>query len=671
MEGEVRQGSFGNNTTVNSYAWGSGNNPAYFFLGMPSTTENPTQTGYVQPVHSKKVTIRFDAPVTNPVLAIASLGSGATTAKMLFSRKFAILSKSTQLTASTSANGYELSGTEGIGTIQLCGTFDSSTPLEYTITAPETWFTVSVGLTDYKEPTIDNNSCGSDVSIDGVNPTLVSSLPTDDATGVSLDSSITLTFSEDISYAGGTIKLYKSGGTLVETFTNFSISGATVTLNPSSDLDAGTGYYIQISSDAFTDSSGNAYAGISDTATLNFSTTTSPEYSYIDLCGVVNQTPSIAAAEYPIGTSTGNTGSGITFTTCAYSSGTMGSVMLNGSLTSLVDNGASLPTNITIDIPDITGQKTVYALLNNYFGTLDANEYQFAVNFTDGTSVSFDAIGGTDTRDFNQNIATSNSVGANTTAWWTNYTSGSTSYQRLDVRQFDISAHANKTVTSVTLTQVHPKDTVMLSGLTFTVNRMGALIDGDPSVDGVSSGKVVNGSSDLTLTLPASMQGNTTSYQVLANTGTTPSVSGTISGDVRVTLSVDAGTIAITSTAGLTAPTGYTTAQWSGATELSFIGSLADVNAALATLQHKGPAATISGSVSSADAFYLASTGSYYQFIPFNGSFKTWAESLADARTKTLNGLTGYLAHVTTQEEKDFLVAKAGLGTPAWLGGYA
>lgn len=450
-------------TSSNNATWVNGENPAESFdttlLSSPNGEDRLDQTGYTLQEY-KHHTIAFNSPVDGVVMGIWSLGGGQVSS-LLFSEDFEIVDTETSgLTKVITPEGYELVGTANstggaAGLIQFYGSNISQ--ITYTVTRPEIYSGVSVALTTNTL----TGSGGATKTIDVTRPTLTSSNPADDATGVAVASDITLTFNENIVDNGGNVKLYKADGTLFETFTSFSISGATVTLNPSSDLDPETGYYIQISSDAFADATGNAYVGIADATTLNFVT------------------------------------------------------------------------------------------------------------------------------------------------------------------------------------------------------------------DGITAGTAVNGSSDLTLTLPGSMQGNVTAYQLLADTGTTPAVSGTISGNVRVTLSVDAGTLAITTKTNLTAPTGYTTTQWDGATEVSFVGSLTDVNAALATLQHKGPGATISGSVSSADAFYLASTGSYYQFVSFGGSFKTWTESLADARTKTLNGLTGYLAHVTTQEEKDFLVAKAGLGTPAWLGGYA
>jgi len=46
----------------------------------------------------------------------------------------------------------------------------------------------------------------------------------------------------------------------------------TVTLDPTSDLLDATGYYVQVAASAIEDLSGNAYAGIDDKTTFNFTT---------------------------------------------------------------------------------------------------------------------------------------------------------------------------------------------------------------------------------------------------------------------------------------------------------------------------------------------------------------------------------------------------------------
>ena len=48
-------------------------------------------------------------------------------------------------------------------------------------------------------------------------------------------------------------------------------------MNPSSNLDTSTSYYVLIDSASFKDAAGNSYAGISDKTSLNFTTGSDPD----------------------------------------------------------------------------------------------------------------------------------------------------------------------------------------------------------------------------------------------------------------------------------------------------------------------------------------------------------------------------------------------------------
>ena len=121
----------------------------------------------------------------------------------------------------------------------------------------------------------ESDAIGSDTTA----PTLSSSTPADNATAVATDSNIVLNFSEAVDVESGNIVIYKSSDdSEAETFNVASsglISGSGSTqiiINPSSDLEEQTEYYVQIASTAFDDASSNDYAGISDTTTLSFTT---------------------------------------------------------------------------------------------------------------------------------------------------------------------------------------------------------------------------------------------------------------------------------------------------------------------------------------------------------------------------------------------------------------
>jgi len=114
-------------------------------------------------------------------------------------------------------------------------------------------------------------------------PTLLSSTPADGASDAEVSNNLVLTFSETIAAGSGLISLYRADGTLVESFNvatsggsaggSVAFSGSAVTINPSADLVRGSGYYLQVAATAIRDGAGNAYAGINDATSLNFTTT--------------------------------------------------------------------------------------------------------------------------------------------------------------------------------------------------------------------------------------------------------------------------------------------------------------------------------------------------------------------------------------------------------------
>lgn len=107
------------------------------------------------------------------------------------------------------------------------------------------------------------------------NPYVTEFSPQDNATGVAVDTSFSITFNEAV-YAGtGNIELYNGEG-IVEQFDVASdVTGfetATISFTPSSSLSAGDDYYIMIDSTAIVDGESNPYAGIDDATTWNFTT---------------------------------------------------------------------------------------------------------------------------------------------------------------------------------------------------------------------------------------------------------------------------------------------------------------------------------------------------------------------------------------------------------------
>lgn len=118
---------------------------------------------------------------------------------------------------------------------------------------------------------------------------LTSSTPADNATSINPTNNIVLTFNENIQIGSGKITIVKgspTGTTTTSTSTTsnisidvtdtsqVSISQNTLTINPSIDLDNATNYSVKIDSTAIKSatSTSRTFSGISDTTTLNFST---------------------------------------------------------------------------------------------------------------------------------------------------------------------------------------------------------------------------------------------------------------------------------------------------------------------------------------------------------------------------------------------------------------
>ena len=107
-------------------------------------------------------------------------------------------------------------------------------------------------------------------------PTLTSSTPADDAPGVAIDANIVLNFSENVNAVSGNITIKKtSDNSTVETISvtsgQVTGSGSTeITVNPTSNFDNNTQYYVLIDDTSFDNSSSGSYAGISSTTALSF-----------------------------------------------------------------------------------------------------------------------------------------------------------------------------------------------------------------------------------------------------------------------------------------------------------------------------------------------------------------------------------------------------------------
>jgi hypothetical protein len=112
----------------------------------------------------------------------------------------------------------------------------------------------------------------------GTPPSIANLSPADGAVEVAVDTVLAATFNKNIAAGSGQLMLKNlTDGTQsaidVTDGTQVSISGSTLTINPTNDLLLGKAYAIQISSGAIVDTFGGAFAGISNDTTWNFTTT--------------------------------------------------------------------------------------------------------------------------------------------------------------------------------------------------------------------------------------------------------------------------------------------------------------------------------------------------------------------------------------------------------------
>ena len=117
-------------------------------------------------------------------------------------------------------------------------------------------------------------------------------------------------------------------------------------------------------------------------------------------------------------------------------------------------------------------------------------------------------------------------------------------------------------------------------------------------------------------------------------------------------------TFSITTTTGLTRATGYT--SWTNITRISFTGTQANINNALASLKVNTGATlgnvqiSISTTVNPTGYYYNAINGHFYLPVS-SGQYYTTAKSLA--AQQTFKGQTGYLVTITSSNEESFVIS--------------
>lgn len=234
------------------------------------------------------------------------------------------------------------------------------------------------------------------INIDMLAPIVTATGPADGGFGAPA-SNLTMTFSENVLKGSGTIRLVNdTDNTYVDipvSDAGITISGNTVTINPSADLVMTKSYHVEITAGAFTDTAGNAYAGINDSTTWDF-TIPDPAISLNIIAGnnIVNATENAA------------------------------SISLSGTLSSIA--GASVlntftASNITVTLTPIGGGTTVTITASSYNastgvwgGSVAANTLVNGKTYT----ASVHAANGTYTADTSGQVSVDTTVAAPTFA---------------------------------------------------------------------------------------------------------------------------------------------------------------------------------------------------------------------------------------------------------------
>ena len=276
--------------------------------------------------------------------------------------------------------------------------------------------TLSAGTYQVRVRATDSGSLGYDKAFtvtvnDDAAPTLTSATPADNATGIAPSANIALTFSENIAAGTGNITLVNvSTGTTVETFNiatgtgdqggTVSISGAVLTLDPSANLAEATQYAVRIAGTAIEDSSHNAFAGISNDTSYNFSTGVSdsaaPTLLAINRSSPSTETHNASSVDFVLRFNEAVTGLDSSDFTAVASSGltgaTVASVAGNGTATITVTVNGYTGTG-TLGLGFNAGQNITDIAGNAFVTATPADSEHYAIDRSAPTLVSFTRLG--------------------------------------------------------------------------------------------------------------------------------------------------------------------------------------------------------------------------------------------------------------------------------------
>jgi len=211
---------------------------------------------------------------------------------------------------------------------------------------------------------------------DEILPTIVTVSPADDATNIAIDTTLQIGFSENVVANTGLITIM-NGTTIHESIDVLSgqvvISSNVVSIDPATNFDGETNYYILIANDAFHDETGNSFAGITDQNTWNFVTED------------ISQ-PTVAITSSASGTVTGNFDVVITFSEIVAGFTSDDIAIVNGSIINFIETTTDMVWTVTIE-PVADGNVTVDVAANvaqDAAGNSNTAATQFSIVYDSG-----------------------------------------------------------------------------------------------------------------------------------------------------------------------------------------------------------------------------------------------------------------------------------------------
>lgn len=176
------------------------------------------------------------------------------------------------------------------------------------------------------------------LGLDTSAPTVSTFAPADGASRAAVKQNIVVTFNEAVVRGTGNIILKSSGTQVVETFdaatsSQLSISGSTLTIDPTANFDYGTHYWLEFDNGSVVDLAGNKYAG---TTTYDFTTESNSQAG--------RTVTGTAGADDLAGGSANDTLMGLGGNDTVYGGGGVDRFVLNVATRDIVDHAKDLAT---------------------------------------------------------------------------------------------------------------------------------------------------------------------------------------------------------------------------------------------------------------------------------------------------------------------------------------